>query len=233
MDFKRYEFIIDNVDKIKTTIYVYRLFLDDFDKLKSKINDELVDIYFGDSDFDINTAKKDFYSLLNGKDDKKKYGIVSEFFAHLFLRTIGYTQECIFRNLEERSLKKGFDGFYKMSNEFWIVESKSGYTQCIHKDKIKEALDDIEDKIYNTSGNNPWMNAVNHIHNLQNGNEDLNLTKRVKELSKDYINKIKHHSSEFNLIPVSTIYVDHNQTDEAIVKQLNGLQFFQDKILLL
>lgn len=36
-------------------------------------------------------------------------GAVAEFFVHLYLNILGLKQECLFLNLEENSIKKGFD----------------------------------------------------------------------------------------------------------------------------
>ena len=53
-------------------------------------------------------------------------GAVAEFFAHLLLNHKGYEQNFLYQNLEERSIKKGFDWVYSIEDELWLMESKSG-----------------------------------------------------------------------------------------------------------
>ena len=77
-------------------------------------------------------------------------GSIAEFIVHLYLKACGFSQECLFKNLEEGSIKKGFDGYYTYSNEEWIMESKSGSIKTsgiTHRAKIKEAYDDLKNKI--------------------------------------------------------------------------------------
>ena len=127
---------------------------------------------------------------------------------------IGYNQECMFFNLEERSIKKGFDGLYSKDSEEWIMESKSGLITTAgmeHQNKIKEAYSDLHDKLrgkLNSSGkhlNDPWKNAYNHASHADVGTE-LGLRKKIKKYSSEYKKRIFHDVSEFNVIPSSTIY---------------------------
>ena len=54
-------------------------------------------------------------------------------------------QEFLFFNLEENSIKKGFDGLFSKDSETFLVESKSGtiLTKGIsHRTKLKTAYTD-------------------------------------------------------------------------------------------
>ena len=214
---------IKNVDNIEIDINVFHLVLSDFSTIRDTIENEIVDIWETNIGYTLDVVKRDIYNVITSKSDIQKHGLVAEFFMHLFLRDLGYEQKCVFSNLEENSMKKGFDGFYEFANEFWIAESKSAITEVKHKDKIREAIVDIDYKVRNTEGNNPWKNALHHIMIRQHGRKDDSLSKKVLSLSSDYIKKVNHDSSEFNLIPTSTLFVNNNQSDSEIKKELEEI----------
>lgn len=207
---------------IEINIFHYTLF--NFLDVKIFIENEITDIWNPNLGYSLDNIKKDIYNNIKEKTNMQKHGMCAEFFMHLILRDLGYNQKCLFSNLEERSMKKGFDGFYEYNNEFWIAESKCAITNAKHKDKIKEALDSIEEKINNTNGNDPWKNAISHINNRVKIDENQSLIKKVAALSQDYINNISHTSSEFNIIPTSTLFVN-NQTNKEIKEEINDLIF--------
>ena len=205
-------------------IYIYHLVLSNFSKIKDIIEREIIDIWEPNIGYTLDEVKKDIYKNVQSKRNIQKYGICAEFFMHLFLRDLGYEQKCLFSNLEEKSMKKGFDGFYEYTNEFWIAESKCSFTSYVkHKDKIKEALNDIDGKISNTKENDPWKNALHHIMIRDKGKENESLLKKVKNLSRDFTNNIPHNSSEFNLIPASTLFINNDQSDEEIKEEIEKM----------
>ncbi|PAF46907.1 hypothetical protein BKH46_05540 [Helicobacter sp. 12S02634-8] len=74
---------------------------------------------------DIRAVKQRIKSTLDGWSDNLKMGAIAEFFIHLYMKSHDYKQECLFFNLEEHSIKKGFDGLYSLNGEIWLMESKS------------------------------------------------------------------------------------------------------------
>lgn len=194
-----------------------------FKEIEEIINKEFVDIVLADPEYELQSTKREVKKFLSNKSDEQKHGAVAEFFAHIVLRKLGYIQQCLYKNLEENSMKKGFDGLYLYDNSFWIMESKSAITNKYHKDKITEAIDCIDDSIEEENINNPWLNAVHHILCLQNGRRNETILKQIKQLSKDYQEKVKHNLNEFNLIPVSTLFLKNNQNLEDIVDDINNL----------
>lgn len=78
---------------------------------------ELLDSYIcsiceGCSATDLVAIKTRLKNRFQDKTDARwKMGAVAEFFIHLYMNINGYKQECLFLNLEEGSIKKGFDGF--------------------------------------------------------------------------------------------------------------------------
>ena len=200
----------------KTAELNYVLF-DSLSDLKNIIDAEFVDIMHADSiNYDLNSTKNELLEFIESKAQKQRYGVVAEFFAHITLRQMGYTQQCIFKNLEESSMKKGFDGLYALNDDFWLAESKSAYTNSTHTKKIKEALDDLRDKIENKSKNNPWMNAANHIMVLDNGKRNDSIKDKVKKLSSEYQKGICHKLEDYNIIPISTLFIQNIQDLDTI-----------------
>lgn len=135
--------------KISNGNYLHLINIEEIDlKLESLIDKSIVAICEGKTDTDLNTIKKRLIHFLTTKNGNyTEMGAIAEFFTHLYLSEIGFKQECLFFNLEEGSIKKGFDGYYSKANEEWIYESKSGSinTKNIsHRGKIKEAYSDLK-----------------------------------------------------------------------------------------
>lgn len=221
MNYSKHIIKTKNVSDIEIEIPVFCLTIKDLSEVKDVIEKEIIDIW-DTLEYSLDEVKKSIYSLISTKSEKQKHGICAEFFMHLLLRELGYKQKCAFTNLEENSMKKGFDGFYENSNDFWIAESKCALELCKHKSKIKEALDDIDKKTSDTTGNNPWANAYHHLL-VRQTDKGESIAKRVSILSKEYVNKVSHKSSDFNLIPVSTLFVNNNQKEAEILEELKTL----------
>ena len=186
--------------------------------LKAYIDDNLVAICEGTySDSSLDMVKKRVQSLFRGKNSKSdddytnwEMGAVAEFFIHLYIKSIGLTQDCMFLNLEERSIKKGFDGFYSNLDDRWVMESKSGSIKThgiTHVSKIKEAISDLKSKFSGGVKNDPWRNAYNHASQTDVKSADK-VTKYLKQLSEDFLQEKVHDISEFNIIPCGTIYYE-------------------------
>lgn len=203
-------------------------------QLKSYIDDHISLICEGDSDTDTDLVKTNFINYLASKDERTQLGSVAEFFVHLYLRQHGFKQEFLFFNLEEGSIKKGFDGYFSKGHEEYLLESKSGKstTKSIsHKNKIKEAYNDVKSTVSGTSKksqNNPWRNAYNHASHID-VNTKKGIRKKIKELSDLFDSGIYKSIEEFNVIPCSTIFLDgtwdssfsesiHNQDHDFLTK---------------
>ena len=196
--------------------------------LKNTIDSHILRVCEGRNPYGttISEAKSKIKSFLENKLDdnpqpetlnKTYMGAVAEFFIHIFLNHLGFEQECTFKNLEERSIKKGFDGYYSDDNKTWIMESKSGLstsTDISHESKLAEAYRQLNHKITtcNSEDNNPWENAFHHAKVVDSKESIL---KQLKELSNKFVSrKINNNIEEFNLIPCSTIFYFENWEDE-------------------
>ncbi len=213
--FRRYK--IELTDKIT----LHFLSIDNYsDKLKKYIENNIHQIWNGDNEIiestdDIAITKIELLNLINKKTDVQKIGIISEFICHLYLRANKYKQHFLFRNLEEKGMKKGFDGLYLFGDDFFIYESKSSLetTYATHNDNIGEAYHDLRKKIegINTT-NDPWRNAYNHASQRSIDFND-NISKTLKKLSQEYVLKKFSKVENYNLIPSSTLYLGARYTD--------------------
>lgn len=173
----------------------------------------MVSICEGSAETDLETIKIKLKDYLEPKTIKQKRGAIAEFYVHLFLKSLGYKQNFLFLNLEENSIKKGFDGYYTYNCDEWIVESKSGINTT-HQNKIKEAYSDLEKKLTTKEKNNPWENAYNHAAHIAVAAEKT-IIEKLKKLSNDYTKNIHLPLTDFNLMPCGTVF-DHDASTDVI-----------------
>lgn len=178
--------------------------------LKNDIDKYFVSICEGNSGNDLLIVKTSVKNLFTGKNETWKAGAIAEFFIHLHMIKNGFKMECLFQNLEERSIKKGFDGLYSLQREMWLMESKAGFAsskKVSHKNKVKEAYSDIKDKIQTKQANNPWQNAYNHACHKDVGASE-NIIEILKFHKNNYIMNRFPSVNDFNLIPCGTVFVE-------------------------
>lgn len=137
-------------------------------------------------------------------------GAIAKFFIHLYMNLSSFTQECMFLNLEEGSIKIGFDGYYSIHNIQWIMKSKSGSINSkniCHENKLKEAIADLKGKFEGNAENNPWQNAYSHACHCDVGTPaDIRIS--IKNLSDEYVLKKFHELQDFNIMPCVTIFLN-------------------------
>ena len=197
-------------DKLEITVFEVK----EFNSIvKEYLDENLITICEGkNSTSKIGVLKKRIIKLFEEKDEKWKMGAIAEFFIHLYINLIGYEQACIFLNLEENSIKKGFDGYYTLNNIPWIMESKSGsiLTSGIsHKLKLKEAIADLKEKVEGKTRNNPWQNAYSHACNC-NVTATSEIRECIKQLADDYFLDSFHALEEFNIMPCATLFLNND-----------------------
>lgn len=176
--------------------------------LKSFIDEKIGKICDGKGPHDLAIIKRRLLKFLNDKKNSTlETGAIAEFFVHLFLNSRRLQPQFIFFNLEEGSVKKGFDGYYISDGEDWICESKSGHYKApkiTHVGKVKEAYMDLHTKLSGKTSNNSWRNAYRHA--IQVGGKK-GLQKKMRALSDEYDQGQYHKIDDFNIIPCGTVFL--------------------------
>lgn len=179
--------------------------------LGNLINDKIRLITEGNTSTDVAVVKKRLSDYLHKKKGTTiEMGAVAEFMIHLYLNHMGFKQEFLFYNLEERSIKKGFDGYYTINKEEWILESKSGNSSVsgnTHPSKFSEAYADLETKVKDANGNNPWRNAYNHACHIDVQSQE-DIRKNLKLLADDFDSNKYKEIENLNIIPASTLFLE-------------------------
>lgn len=191
---------IENVDKGTKTI----------------LDENFVSICEGNSGSNLSTVKARVKHLFSSKNQTWIMGATAEFFVHLYIRLSGFKQECLFVNLEENSIKKGFDGYYSKDGQEWLMESKAGSINTkgvSHAGKVSLAMDDLSAKVSgrDNSGNkkppnNPWQEAYFHASQYDVGTASYIRT-NIKKLADDFTNGKFRSIEEFNTIPCGTVFL--------------------------
>lgn len=224
-----------------TPFFFFHLDLEDKDQRK------LLDSYFvsicegKDSNSTVELAKDRLIRTFKTKVNDQDWlmGATAELYLHLFMNVLNFNQEFLYTNLEEKSIKKGFDGVYRENdNSLWFLESKSGAdtTQNIsHLSKVKEAYKDLLNKFSGKKDNekepnDPWWNAFNHAKASGSSQDIKDL---LKDLSDKYVKEIYPDIKDYNIIPCGTVFIVSEKepddfNDVRIIK--NQIEeYFKDK----
>lgn len=196
---------------------LYIINVEDIDVKLTKVLDSLfVKICEGNSGSTLLLVKQRLIDNLSTKRGSDiEMGAIAEFFIHIFLNQIGCQPQFLYFNLEENSIKKGFDGYYLVGAEQWIMESKSGHIDTknlSHKGKVKEAYDDLKNKLLGDKSvkNSPWMNAYQHASQID-VEADRNVRQDIKMLADLFVTNRAFFATkpltDYNMIPASTIFL--------------------------
>ena len=191
--------------------YIHFINLEEItDEIGEYINQKIRLITEGHTDTELSLVKKRLREyLIKKKGSTIEMGAVAEFVIHLYLNQYNFKQEFLFYNLEERSIKKGFDGYYSKDNTEWILESKSGKISTIgitHKKKLSEAYHDLKNKVCDNEGNNPWRNAYHHASQIDVQSTN-SLRQNIKKLAEDFDSGTYKNIQNLSIIPTSTIFL--------------------------
>jgi len=207
--------------------------------MRAVLDDNFILICEGKSCSSLSTVKKLVATLYASKNDTWIMGATAEFFLHLYITLSGFKQECLFLNLEEGSIKKGFDGYYSYNGDEWLMESKSGSinTEGIsYANKVQLAMSDLEDKVMGKTRpgtgkvpNNPWRNAYSHASHYDVGTSDK-IRNNIKTLSDDFTNGVYYSIEEFNTMPCGTIFLAGVWNPPRQDNVLSELQGIADKL---
>lgn len=230
-----------NIKKLSSGSLLHIIDIDSIDSNLEKLIDENLPLIHSASEHDLNQTKNILRETFNTfekpyKVPDVKMGSIAEFFVHLYFISVGFKQECLFQNLEESNgIKKGFDGYYSLNGEEWLMESKSSRSSSEHITTFKKAYEDLSNKVagksLNTSGFpiSPWNNALHHAKIAGTKQSILN---NIKKLSKDFVNKKFYKIDDFNIIPSSTIFlegasikINPNKTHEDLDKYIKDKKY--------
>ena len=189
------------------------------------IVENLVEISKGrNSYYDLNTVVEKILQFLEKQTEKTRYGAISEFFVLKTLKEEKFEQEYCFRNLEENSIKKGFDGVFSKENTFWLMESKSTKTKS-HKTNIDKAYNGIKNQIEGNTENDPWENAVNHAKAAES---KKNLIEKLTELSRQHTLGKFSELKNSNIILGSTVIKDN--IDSSVVDKEELMEYIENHV---
>lgn len=131
--------------------------------------------------FSYKVTLKSFLERYKTKDNKTKIGMMGEFLSHILITELFDEFDVVsaFFNLEEKSIKKGFDLLLYSSSDksVWITEVKSGN---LHKGKTHDqttkdllitAKADLNARL-NAQEIMYWQNAINSVLCSLNGKTD-------------------------------------------------------------
>ena len=247
-------FFNDTIEKLETPFLSYTDILSNespffffYIDLKNDEQKALLDSYFvsicegKDSNSTIELAKTRLIRTFKTKVNDQDWlmGATAELYLHFFMNVLNFKQEFLYTNLEEKSIKKGFDGVYKDDeNTLWFLESKSGAdtTQNIsHLNKVKEAYKDLVDKFSgkkkdDKEPNDPWWNALNHA-KVSDSSKDIKIL--LKKLSDNYVQQKYPDIKNYNIILCGTVFLISKEDPEGfndITKIRNEVEeYFKDK----
>ena len=151
--------------------------IDNFsDELKAEIRERLATVCHGpdavaeDSVFSLyKNTLKEFNKRYRSKTEKTKKGMIGELLTHILIFQAHENLESAnpFFNMEEASIKKGFDliFFDKELNRIWVSEVKSGSAgknsaNSFNNGLINKAKNDLRSRL-NENETNLWHNAIN------------------------------------------------------------------------
>jgi hypothetical protein len=208
------------------------VFVERFSKeLQDLIRNQLAGIFHGFSEVD---DLPDFYSYpqtlqsfldrYNTKSDKTQKGMIGELLAHVLIGALFKKLDClsVFKNKEERSIKKGFDIIYyhKTSKDLWYTEVKSGsssnkkvQSDAYNLKLLKRSRDGILE-MFESKRNELWQSAIIDVMLVV---EHAKRKKMKELLSKDAPDE-KKGDKERNVILVSVLY--HKLTERMTMQEI-------------
>lgn len=180
------------------------------DEERIYIRQYLTELMFGRGNyFNYSYSLRKILSFYESKNSEIISGSIAELLLALIIRTQGFTQEYCFYNLEEDSIKKGYDGLYVKNLDYWLAESKSSYSEKSHRYKhnatMNKAYMDIKNKLSGETKRDPWLNALNHT---KSAKSDESLQEKLSKLTMSYTEGKFEDIKDHNIIISSAIITD-------------------------
>ncbi|MGN0831328.1 MAG: hypothetical protein ACI4NI_08555 [Candidatus Ornithospirochaeta sp.] len=219
--------LIPGVTKDDHSDYVLYFIENLSDELKQEIRDRLSAICHGEDlaktteilMYSYKETAKEFvkrYRANETKIENRNKGMIGELLTHVIIGIENrFMVASPFFNMEERSLKKGFDItlFEELTKEMWFAEVKSG---SIHKGQknvssaaielINNAKKDIKDRL-NGQNVHPWQNAINAAKVAMDSSKDQKAA--ILELLGQCANNVvggNNSSESFNVVLSASLF---------------------------
>lgn len=184
---------------------------------------------------------KEFIERYSGKSENYQKGMIGELLLHILIAELlnEFQIDSPFFNLEERSIKKGFDVILNKqgSPDIWLAEVKSGE---IHSGKnssetaielISTAQNDL-DKRLNEESFSLWLNAVHDARiAIDNSRDDRDAIISILECTGAKASESGLSSTDFNVILSGTLfhplsdYINMNDVTQKQIDIINSKTF--------
>lgn len=206
------------------------------DELKSHIRANLTRVCHGKakstrerSAYKYKETLNNFWDRYESKPEKTRIGILGELLSHLVVLSHipQMTVVSPLFNLEEKSIKKGFDIvlYDEEENEIWITEVKSGMvhthgTCCSATSTLlTRAKDDLRKRL-NEDEYNHWHNAINAASiAIENSKTYKDAVVSILEDEMELISEKKTTSTDNNVLLVGTLF--HDTTTRPLEKTVS------------
>jgi hypothetical protein len=172
--------------------------------------------YYGDPLYSYQTTLESFLERYDGKTTETKIGMVGELLSHILLTQLydDFAIASAFFNLEENSIKKGFDLILCRTSDksLWITEVKSG---MLHKGKnhdqttrnlLNSAKQDLNKRLNDTE-KKYWYNSINSVRSSLNEESDYKntLLKILRDEGNNAVEK-KATSKDNSVVLVTNLF---------------------------
>lgn len=227
--------LIVEQDKNNNTICIIEDFSDDLKELiRKNLSSVCHGVSRGKSGKNIYAYKNtlaEFIKRYQHKTDKTKKGMIGELLAHVLLTdnfSCFKTGSPLF-NMEESSIKKGFDILLLNINDktVYITEVKSGHANSDSSEKkntqlLHTAKTDLNCR-FNENNQTIWHNAINSVAIALESNQNLKdiITTTLGNYLSD-AQKANSNSSSKNVVLVSVLY--NTIADKIILKSIEDFK---------
>ncbi len=213
------------VNFIKNDNYAV-FWIEDFsDEIKQSLRNQLSEICYGVDQvnsgfitYNYSNTVKEFLERYKDKTPKTQKGMLGELLVHLIIKNYfdEYNSVTPFFNLEERSIKKGFDGVFTETGKavIWIVEVKSGelHSNNTSDQTMSSLIGTAKSDLYGrlNKKNIPlWLEAI-YGAKVAYDSSDIMKTAIIKTLGNWSDNSTlgKHTSKDKNVILTGVLFSD-------------------------
>ena len=182
---------------------------------------------------------REFIKRYHDKSPTTKLGMIGELLSHLLLFNHRDDVRPVspFFNMEEASIKKGFDLLLtgNTDNSLWIVEVKSGELGRLTKEqKVKSLIDKARDDLIERIGSDNttiWHTAINNVElALESGKSEKKILIDILEDCLDSSEDAKNSPSDMNVVLIPVLFeATHNEVDFENIKARSN-KFNKEKI---